>query len=114
MYACRMLDEQRGAFSGVDVAVLSCGTDGQDGPTPAAGAVATCGTWQRAINQGLQPEQHLNDNDSYAFWAQLDGGAHHIAPGLTGTNVMDVVVVVLEPKQQQPKQQQQQQQQQQQ
>jgi hydroxypyruvate reductase len=70
-----------------DVLVLSAGTDGTDGPTDAAGAIATGSTLQRAEKLGLNSRDHLNCNDSYPFFDRL---GDLIKTGPTGTNVMDV------------------------
>jgi len=70
-----------------DVLVLSAGTDGTDGPTDAAGAVATGATLRRAEKLGLDGSDYLQRNDSYAFFDAL---GDLIKTGPTGTNVMDV------------------------
>ena len=63
------------SVSGKGGLVFGCvGTDGQDGPCDAAGAMVDMGTWTRALKQGLDPERSLEDNDSYTFFSQLDGG----------------------------------------
>jgi glycerate 2-kinase len=67
--------------------VLSAGTDGTDGPTDAAGALATGDTLDRAKRLGLNAAEHLLQNDSYSFFAAL---GDLIKTGPTGTNVMDV------------------------
>jgi len=70
-----------------DVVVLSAGTDGIDGISPAAGAVADTSTIARAQMLGLDPQQFLATNDSYSFFAAL-GDA--LVTGPTGTNVRDL------------------------
>lgn len=72
--------------------LLSGGTDGIDGPTDAAGAWTTPATASRAREKGLDPEQHLEDNDAYPFFDAL--GAL-LRPGPTHTNVMDVQIALL-------------------
>jgi hydroxypyruvate reductase len=69
------------------VAVLSGGTDGTDGPTDAAGAIASGQTAARARALGLDPAAALANNDSYHFFEALGG---LVKTGPTGTNVMDV------------------------
>jgi hydroxypyruvate reductase len=69
------------------VLVLSGGTDGTDGPTDAAGAVATGQTIKRARKLRLDPEEYLADNNSYVFFDAL---GDLIRTGPTGTNVMDI------------------------
>lgn len=72
---------------------LSAGTDGEDGPCDAAGGVVGVGVVRRAGDQGMDPQAHLDNNDSYGFFSKLWEGRHHIRSGLTGTNVMDVHVL---------------------
>lgn len=73
------------------LAIASMSTDGIDGPTDAAGAVADGETVARAVKQGLKPEEFLVDNDSYHFFEKL---GDLIFTGPTGTNVNDISVVV--------------------
>jgi hydroxypyruvate reductase len=70
-----------------DVVVLSGGTDGTDGPTDAAGAIADGATLQRARDAGLDARDYLARNDSYRFFDAL---GDLIKTGPTRTNVMDV------------------------
>lgn len=70
-----------------NVLVLSVGTDGTDGPTDAAGAIATGDTMERARRLRLDPGKHLADNNSYPFFDAL---GDLIRTGPTGTNVMDI------------------------
>jgi hydroxypyruvate reductase len=74
-----------------DVALITLATDGGDGPTDAAGAVATGNTLQRARSMGLDPEDYLNRNDSYHFFDQLDD---LIRTGPTLTNVNDIAILI--------------------
>ncbi|XP_041673460.1 glycerate kinase isoform X2 [Cheilinus undulatus] len=76
---------------------LSGGTDGQDGPTEAAGAVTDGGLYEEAQAQGLHMETFLNNNDSYTFFSSLCRGKHLLVPGLTCTNVMDVHMLLIPP-----------------
>ena len=75
------------------VTVLSAGTDGADGPTDAAGAIADGHTMARAAALGLDAHAYLANNDSYHFFEPLHG---LIRTGPTGTNVMDVRVLLVE------------------
>ena len=75
-----------------DVVVLAGGTDGNDGPTDAAGAIADGSTLERARVQGLDPLDYLRRNDSYHFFQPLDG---LVITGPTRTNVMDVYMVLV-------------------
>ncbi len=71
-----------------DVACVTFGTDGEDGPTDAAGAVSTGQTVSRASAKQLDPHQFLKNNDSYHFFAAL---GDLLITGPTGTNVNDLV-----------------------
>ncbi len=70
-----------------DVAVLSAGTDGTDGPTDAAGAIVSGSTVRRAGDAGLSAYEHLQNNNAYPFFDIL---GDLIKTGPTGTNVMDI------------------------
>ena len=72
--------------------VASVGTDGIDGPTDAAGALADSTTIERARAAGLVPDRFLSDNNAYAFFDAL-GDLIHTGP--TGTNVGDLQVILL-------------------
>ena len=74
------------------VAIISGGTDGEDGPTNAAGAIADATTLQRAASLDLTPETFLRRHDAYSFFDAVGG---LIRCGLSGTNVMDVRVVLV-------------------
>lgn len=76
---------------------LSGGTDGQDGPTEAAGAVSDSNIEAEAKSQGLDVDGFLQNNDSFTFYSSLSKGKKLLLPGLTGTNVMDVHVMILPP-----------------
>lgn len=76
------------ALDGVPgVAVACLGTDGEDGPTPAAGAAVDGTTVARARVRGLDAATHLDRNDSFPFFAAL---GDHLTTGPTGTNVCDL------------------------
>ncbi|MFW6124834.1 MAG: glycerate kinase type-2 family protein [Pirellulales bacterium] len=74
------------------IALLSGGTDGEDGPTDAAGAVLDALLLHAAEQQRLDPTDYLERNDAYHFFQPLDG---LIQTGPTGTNVCDIRVVVV-------------------
>ncbi|KAL7891788.1 hypothetical protein AOLI_G00012640 [Acnodon oligacanthus] len=76
---------------------LSGGTDGQDGPTEAAGAVSDGEMEAEAKSQGLDVDSFLSNNDSFTCFSRLSEGRRLLLPGLTGTNVMDVHVMLLPP-----------------
>jgi hydroxypyruvate reductase len=73
------------------VVVLSAGTDGIDGNSPAAGAIADQTTLTRARNLGLDPADFLARSDSYTFFQNLDD---LIVTGPTGTNVRDIRILI--------------------
>jgi glycerate-2-kinase len=83
--AAGLAAQKRGLTAG------SIGTDGIDGPTDAAGAVADETTIARAERAGLNASRALDDNDSWAFFSGL-GDA--IVTGPTGTNVGDIQIVL--------------------
>jgi hydroxypyruvate reductase/glycerate 2-kinase len=72
--------------------VLSGGTDGEDGPTDAAGAIADADTFARASASGVDPRPFLQRHDAYHFF---DATGDLIRTGLTQTTVRDVRVILL-------------------
>jgi hydroxypyruvate reductase/glycerate 2-kinase len=74
------------------VTILSGGTDGEDGPTDAAGAIGTQETLLRAKSLNLDPRDFLARHDAYHFFEAVGG---LFKTGLTGTNVMDLGVILL-------------------
>lgn len=80
------------ALAGLEnVMLIALATDGEDGPTEAAGAVATGETLGRARSLGLDAADHLSRNDAYTFFAALDDC---LRSGPTGTNVNDLVFLL--------------------
>jgi glycerate-2-kinase len=80
-------------LSGKDGVVLaSLSTDGIDGPTDAAGAIADGKTLVRASKLRLSPEEFLAENNSYNFFSRLNDLTF---TGPTGTNVNDVTVLIV-------------------
>jgi hydroxypyruvate reductase len=73
--------------------ILSAGTDGTDGPTDAAGAIADKEIVRIALENKLDAQHFLADNDAYHFFEQTGG---LVKTGATQTNVMDVVVVLID------------------
>lgn len=76
-----------------NMVLLSAGTDGTDGPTDAAGAIVDTETIQNARAMGLNPEEFLENNDSYHFFKKT---GDLLVTGPTGTNVMDLRVVMVQ------------------
>jgi hydroxypyruvate reductase len=72
--------------------VLSAGTDGIDGSSPAAGAFADGRSLSRAQAAGLDPGEFFRRSDSYSFFQRL-GDA--IETGPTGYNLRDLRILVL-------------------
>ncbi|MDC0937005.1 DUF4147 domain-containing protein [Pirellulales bacterium] len=75
-----------------DACLLSGGTDGEDGPTDAAGAVVNQEIAAQARSLDLNLAEHLERNDAYRFFEQAGG---LIKTGPTNTNVCDVRVVTV-------------------
>ena len=78
-------------IAGGTVAVLSAGTDGIDGNSPAAGAVADGSTLARAAQHGLESQDFFARSDSYSFFSKL-GDA--VMTGPTGNNIRDLRLLV--------------------
>jgi hydroxypyruvate reductase len=77
-------------LAGLDnVMLVSLATDGEDGPTDAAGAVVTGESAQRAKMLGMTAASYLSRNDAYTFFEALDD---LIRTGPSGTNVNDLVI----------------------
>ncbi len=74
------------------ICFLSAGTDGNDGPTDAAGAFADTSILEAARTGGLKPRDYLSANDSYAFFDRIGG---LLRTGPTNTNVCDLQVVLV-------------------
>jgi hydroxypyruvate reductase/glycerate 2-kinase len=74
------------------VILLSGGTDGEDGPTDAAGAAADEATWATAESLHLDPATFLGRHDAYHFF---EATGDLLKTGLTQTNVMDVRVILI-------------------
>jgi glycerate-2-kinase len=75
------------------ITIASFGTDGVDGPTDAAGAVADSRTVARGARAGIDAPLSLDDNDSFTYFATAGG---QIRTGPTGTNVSDVQVALVD------------------
>jgi glycerate 2-kinase len=76
-----------------DIVVLSAGTDGIDGNSPAAGAIVDPTSIFRAREQGLSPEDFLRESDSFTFFTKL---GDIIITGPTGNNVRDLRILLAE------------------
>ncbi len=74
-------------------ALLSGGTDGEDGPTDAAGAIIDSDLLARMTSANLDPADYLRRSDAYTFFSELDS---LIKTGPTHTNVCDLRVLVVD------------------
>ncbi len=81
-------------IAGKKIAVLSAGTDGIDGNSPAAGAVADGETLTRARAMGLDPADALRRSDAYTYFSRLEDA---IVTGPTGNNLRDLRILIAEP-----------------
>ncbi|MGB9335063.1 MAG: DUF4147 domain-containing protein [Candidatus Acidiferrales bacterium] len=77
-------------IAGKNITVLSAGTDGIDGNSPAAGAVADGQTLARAQSQKLHPDDFYQRSDSHTFFAKLNDA---IITGPTGNNLRDLRIL---------------------
>lgn len=84
------------AISSHDVVFLSGGTDGEDGPTDAAGAIVDATVIARSAELHLDPNDYLERADAYSFFEKVDG---LLCTGPTGTNVCDIRVALCRAKQ---------------
>lgn len=80
------------SWGGEPVLISSIGSDGNDGPTDAAGAWATPETARRSRSLGLDLESYLSDNDSYHYFEKL---GDLLITGPTQTNVMDLRFILV-------------------
>jgi len=81
-------------IAGGNIVVLSAGTDGIDGNSPAAGAVADGTSLARACSMGLDPAAAFRQSDAYNFFARLDDA---IVTGATGNNLRDLRILMTAP-----------------
>ena len=72
--------------------VLSCGTDGNDGPTDAAGAVVDGGTIDRCRSLDLDPQRALEGHDAYPLF---EASGDLVKTGPTNSNVMDIMIGIV-------------------
>lgn len=83
--------QQQGDIGSEHFIALSAGTDGIDGNSPAAGAIADETTIGRGLSRGLDAEALLRNSDSFTFFNTL-GDA--MVTGATGTNVRDLRILI--------------------
>ncbi|RRN76943.1 hypothetical protein EIM50_22115 [Pseudoxanthomonas sp. SGD-10] len=90
-FALAALAELRSIYASLDVKeliLLSCGTDGTDGPTDAAGAIINL----EMVKKDLNFEPYLKNHDSYSFFSNTGS---LIKTGPTQTNVMDIQIMIV-------------------
>ena len=78
-------------IAGTGIAVLSAGTDGIDGNSTAAGAVADGETLQRAEASGMKPREYFRNGDAGTFFKKLGDG---VETGPTGNNLRDLRILL--------------------
>lgn len=80
-----------------NIQLLSAGTDGQDGPTDATGAMVDSFTYLVGLDKGYDAKDYLANDDSYNYFSHVNGGRNLLKTGLTGTNVMDMQILLIKP-----------------
>ncbi len=91
--ALSFLSEMANSPSAVDnISFLSGGTDGNDGPTDAAGAFANVKQLERVRKKEISIKAYLNNNDAYHFFDAIDG---LLKTGPTNTNVCDIQIILI-------------------
>lgn len=88
-YVCCLMDQSPDSANQI---FLSASTDGSDGPTDATGAFASMKILESAKTLGLDPEEFLDNNDSYHFFEKAGG---LLKTGPTETNVCDLQVLLI-------------------
>jgi glycerate 2-kinase len=83
--------QHAGDFGSAHLVALSGGTDGIDGNSPAAGAIADESTIERGLEGGLDAESSVKHSDSFTF---LNALGDTIITGPTGTNVRDLRILI--------------------
>ncbi|KAI6228724.1 hypothetical protein M3Y99_01192100 [Aphelenchoides fujianensis] len=91
----RLLDTSAVDRSDRSFACFSLGTDGQDGPTDAAGAFVIAENLRNSSERlRTDVRRHLEQKTSYAFWSTFEAGAQLVKCGKTGHNLMDCILLV--------------------
>jgi hydroxypyruvate reductase len=89
-FLCSLIDMDPGL--GQRLCFLSGGTDGNDGPTDAAGAFADTSLLEASRKAGLDPRKFLASNDSYHYFENIQG---LLKTGPTNTNVCDLQIALI-------------------
>jgi len=74
-----------------DIVFVSFATDGIDGKSIAAGAIADTFSYKRALEKNLNPNKYIENNNSYEFFNKIND---LFVTGPTGTNVMDIQIII--------------------
>jgi glycerate 2-kinase len=91
-FALCALKEIQCRDNSINITVISGGTDGTDGPTNAAGAIADREVLLKAEALELHIDDYIKQNDAYHFFQQTNG---LIITGPTQTNVMDIMMAII-------------------
>lgn len=88
-----LLEMERHRTLAGNLTFLAAATDGNDGPTDAAGAFADLEIIEKAVEKGLNPITYLENNDSYHFFQGCDA---LLKTGPTNTNVCDLHITLID------------------
>ena len=92
-----LINSEHHRLDSIEFALLSGGTDGEDGTTSVAGAYLCNELLQKAVQQGLNPSSYLKRNDSFTFFEKELDAPFLNAPPFLETNVCDLRVVAISP-----------------
>jgi len=95
--ALRKRHKESETFRACDVQLFSIDSDGRDGSTDVAGAIANCDQADQLVN-GHDAEYYLANNDSYAFYAGLENGKFQVDTGITGTDIQNFQLLIIRDK----------------
>ncbi|KAF6029692.1 GLYCTK [Bugula neritina] len=85
---------QHEALQACDVQLLSIDSDGTDGGTNVAGALANHEQAECIVN-GKTAQEYLDNNDSFNFYKHLDNGRYHVTTGPTGTDIQNLQILLI-------------------
>ena len=92
----QLLKERPNMLDSAEVCFVSAGTDGQDGPTDATGALVTRELLDYITKRDIDVESYLSNNASFDFFTEHLSGEYLLKTGLSGTNVMDIQILLLD------------------
>jgi len=87
--------EKNTLFQDFDFVIASIASDGQEGNSPAAGAIVTNHTIETILNENLDTSLFLENNDSFHIFQKI---GNTFITGQTGTNVNDIIIIYLRKK----------------